>query len=180
MLLALPAAASAHAIVSPHVVLAKSSEVFTLAVPTEEEGATTTKIELILPDGFNIDSFEPVAGFTRDEKATGSGDSAHITDVVWTGNGAKTDEDTMFRFIADTDSAKTYTFQVKQTYSNGKVVEWSGPEGSDAPAPTVQAESSLGGGSSSTLAIVGVVLGALALLVAIGGVVVGRGKRTLA
>src|SRR5207344_3281850 len=54
-LLVLPAAASAHAIVSPSVVKAKTSEVFTLAVPTEEEDATTAKVELVVPDGFDID-----------------------------------------------------------------------------------------------------------------------------
>jgi len=39
------ASASAHAQVSPTIVPAKSGEVFTLAVPTEKENATTTKIE---------------------------------------------------------------------------------------------------------------------------------------
>jgi uncharacterized protein YcnI len=179
-LLVLPAAASAHPVITPSVVKAKAGEFFTLAVPTEEEDATTTKIELTVPDGIDIDSFAPAAGFTRDVQASGSGEEAHISRVTWTGTGAKTDEDTVFGFIAETSSTGTLRFGVKQTYSNGKVVQWDGAADSDTPAPTVEVRSSLGGGSSSTLAIVGVVLGALALVVAVGGVVVSRGKRSLA
>ena len=41
---------------------------------------------------------------------------------------------------------QTYTFQVEQTYSDGSIVNWAGPESSAAPAPTIEAESSLGGG----------------------------------
>ena len=46
---------------------------------------------------------------------------------------------------AQPSSAKTYTFGVRQTYSDGSVVDWSGPESSDTPAPTIEASSSLGG-----------------------------------
>ena len=63
--LAVAAEASAHAHVSPPVVLAKSGQVFTLAVPTEKEGATTTTIELTPPSGFAIDSFVPSPGWKR-------------------------------------------------------------------------------------------------------------------
>ena len=59
------AAASAHAEVSPPVVLEGHSQVFTLAVPTEKENATTTSVELTLPAGFSFDSFVPSPGWTR-------------------------------------------------------------------------------------------------------------------
>ena len=48
--------------VSPPVALAKVGQVYTLAVPTEKEGATTTQVELTPPPGFSIDSFVPAAG----------------------------------------------------------------------------------------------------------------------
>ena len=51
------ASASAQAHVSPSVVPASDSQVFTLAVPTEKEDAATTKVELTPPEGFSIDSF---------------------------------------------------------------------------------------------------------------------------
>jgi uncharacterized protein YcnI len=63
--LVLPAAAFAHAKISPPVALAGVGQVYTLAVPTEKEGAFTTQVELTPPPGFSIDSFVPVAGWTR-------------------------------------------------------------------------------------------------------------------
>ena len=41
--------ASAHAIMSPAVAKANALQQFTLSVPTEESGQTTTKIELTVP-----------------------------------------------------------------------------------------------------------------------------------
>ena len=59
-------------------------------------------------------------------------------------------------------------------------MDWAGPESSDTPAPQVEFKSSLGGGGSDTLAIVGIVLGAVALLVAVAGLLTGSGRRPLA
>jgi uncharacterized protein YcnI len=163
--LVLAAGASAHAHVSPPVVLASQSQVFTLAVPTEKEGETTTSIEFTPPAGFAIDSFVPSPGWKRAVAQTGSGEDATITKVTWTGGSTPTGEDSAFSFLAEPQSAGTYTFQVRQTYSDGSVVDWTGPESSDAPAPTLEARSSLGGsGGTSTLDVVAIVLGALGLL----------------
>ncbi len=173
------AAASAHAIVSPAVALDKKLQQFTLSVPTEKEKLTTTEIELTVPAGFAIDSFEPPpAGWKMQVQATGSGDSAVVQKVTWTGGHVPTDEDAVFRFNASTSGAKTYTFDVRQTYSDGSVVDWTGPESSDAPAPTIEALSSIGGGGTSTLTIVALAVGALALLVSFGSLAA-RGNRPL-
>ena len=83
--LALAPAAFAHAIVSPPVAKAKVLQQFTLSVPTEEEGATTTSIELTVPSGFAIDSFEPEPGWTRSEQAIGSGVGGDLIVVVRAG-----------------------------------------------------------------------------------------------
>jgi uncharacterized protein YcnI len=170
----------AHAEVSPPVVVAKASQVFTLAVPTEKEGAQTTAIELTPPSGFSIDSFAPSPGWKRDVQQTGSGEEATITKVTWTGGKVPTGEDAFFQFLGLTDSSKSYTFSVRQTYSDGSIVDWTGPESSDTPAPVVEARSSLGGGGTSTLAIVALVVGAIALVVAGVALVTGSGRRTLA
>jgi uncharacterized protein YcnI len=175
--LAYAESASAHAHVSPPVALAKEGQVFTLAVPTEKEGATTKSIELTLPSGFAIDSFVPTSGWTRAVQQTGSGDAAVITKVTWTGGAVPTGEDA-FSFLASTTGTGSYTFGVRQTYSDGSVVNWSGPESSDTPAPVVKALSSFGGGGSSTLAIVAVAVAAVALLLAVGGLLA-RGGRPL-
>src|ERR1700704_2696684 len=81
--LATAAGAFAHAHVSPPVALAKSGQVFTLAVPTEKSSATTSTIELSLPKGFSIDSFVPSPGWKRAVQQSGSGNNAVITKVTW-------------------------------------------------------------------------------------------------
>jgi uncharacterized protein YcnI len=178
--LAFPGAAWAHARISPPVALAKQLELFTLAVPTEKENARTTEIELTLPQGFGIDSFVPSPGWKRSVQQTGSGDSAVIQKVTWEGGSTPTGEDSAFEFLASTDASKTYTFAVRQTYSDGSVVDWSGPESSDSPAPTIEAKSSLGGGGSSTLALVALVVGALGLVVGAVALLSRPGGRELA
>ena len=176
--LATAAAASAHAIVSPAAALDKKLQQFTLSVPTEKENLTTTEIELTVPSGFAIDSFEPPpAGWKMNVQATGSGEEAVVQKVTWTGGHVPTDLDAVFRFNASTSGTKTYTFNVRQTYSDGSVVDWSGPESSDTPAPTIEALSSIGGGTS-TLDIVAVVLAGVALLIALGSLAA-RGGRSL-
>ena len=104
---------------SPPVAQNAKLQQFTLAVPTEKAGLTTTAVELTVPSGFSIDSFEPSPGWT-----TGW---AQATKVTWSGGNTPTEEDAVFRFNASTSSAKTYTFDVRQTYSDGSVVDWSGP-----------------------------------------------------
>jgi hypothetical protein len=91
-----------------------------------------------------------------------------------------TEEDAVFQFLATADSSKSYSFSVRQTYSDGSVVDWSGPESSDTPAPTIEAKSSLGGGGSDTLAIVSLVVGIVALLVAGAALFARSGRRSLA
>ena len=151
---------------------------FTLAVPTEKEGATTTSIELTLPAGFAIDSFVPTAGWKRTTQQTGSGEEAVITKVTWTGGAVPTGEDAAFSFLASTTGTGSYTFGVRQTYSDGSVVNWSGAESSDTPAPVLEAVSSFGGSGSSTLGIVAAAVAAVALLLAVGGLLA-RGGRPL-
>jgi uncharacterized protein YcnI len=164
--LATAATASAHAIVSPAVALDKKLQQFTLSVPTEKENVTTTAIELTLPAGFAIDSYEPSPGWKR---------AAHGSTITWTGGRVPTDEDAVFRFDASTSGPKTYTFDVRQTYSDGSIVEWSGPESSDAPAPSIATVSSFGGGTS-TLAIVALALAGLALIVSLASLLARSGR----
>jgi uncharacterized protein YcnI len=176
--LVLAASASAHARMSPAVSLANELQLYSLGIPTEKANAYTTKIVLTLPTGFSIDSFVPSPGWKRAEQSTGSGDNAVITQVTWTGGHVPTEEDSLFQFLAQPAKAGTYTFHVQQTYSDGSIVDWSGPESAAAPAPTIDVVSSFGGGGTSTLTIVALVLGALGLLV--GGIALfSRGGRSL-
>jgi uncharacterized protein YcnI len=176
------AGASAHAVVSPAVSLKGKLQFYTLAVPTEKSGLTTSKVVMTVPSGFGIDSFEPPpAGWHMDVKQTGSGDSAVVTQVTWTGGRTPTGEDSVFGFLAQPASSSTYRFTVQQTYSDGSIVNWTGPESSDSPAPAIEAKDSLGGGGSSVLAIVALIVGLVALAGA--GLALaskGAGRRSLA
>jgi uncharacterized protein YcnI len=175
------ASASAHPHLSPPVVQATSSYLFSVAVPTEKANLTTTKIELTPPNGFSIDSFVDAPGWKRSVRKTGSGDSAVVTKVTWDGGHVPTGEATNFQFLASTDAGKSYRFDVRQTYSDGSVVDWSGPESGDTPAPVVEAKGSLGGGGgTSTLAMVALIVGATGLVVGIAALVAKQGGRTIA
>jgi uncharacterized protein YcnI len=174
--LVVAASAAAHAHVSPPVALAKAGQVFTLAVPTEKDGATTTSVELTPPQGFSIDSFVAAPGWKRAVQQTGSGENATITKVTWSGGAVPTGEATSFGFLATAATSGSYTFGVRQTYSDGSVVNWSGPESSDTPSASIEAVSSIGGGGTSTLAIVAIALAALALVVGASGLLRGSGR----
>jgi uncharacterized protein YcnI len=176
-----PAAASAHARISPAVSLSGKLQLYSLAVPTEKSGLTTNTIVMTVPAGFGIDSFvPPPPGWRMSVQQTGSGDNAVVTKVTWTGGRTPTGEDSLFQFLAQPASAQTYTFQVQQTYSDGSIVDWAGPESSAAPAPTIEAADSLGGGGVSALTIVALVVGALGLLVGGFALIGGSRERELA
>ena len=165
--LLLPALAAAHATVSPAVSLAKQLQYYTLAVPTEKSGATTTQVAVTFPAGFGVDSFAPPpAGWRMQVAQSGSGAGATITRATFTGGRTPTGEDSAFAFLAQPQSSGTYRFTVTQTYSDGSIVNWTGPETGDSPAPTIRAVDSLGGGGTSALTYVALILGVLGLLAA--------------
>lgn len=177
----LPAVASAHARISPAVSESGKLQLYSLAVPTEKSGLTTTNLVMTVPSGFGIDSFVPPSAPWHVQLAqTGSGDNAVVTKVTLTGGTTPTGEDTLFQFLAQPASAKTYTFQVQQTYSDGSIVNWSGSESSAYPAPTIEAVSSLGGGGVSVLTIIALVVGVLGLLAGGFALIGGSRERELA
>ena len=141
--------------------LAQQLQYYTLAVPTEKSGATTTGVVVTFPAGFSVDSFAPPPpGWRMQVAQSGSGDSATITRATFTGGRTPTGEDSLFGFLAEPRSSATYRFTVAQTYSDGSIVNWNGPESSDAPAPTIRAVASLGGGGgTSGLTYVALVIG---------------------
>ena len=180
-MLAVPAAASAHARVSPAVSVVNKLQLYSLAVPTEKSGLTTTKLVMTVPSGFGIDSYvAPALPWHVQLAQTGSGDNAVVTKVTLTGGHTPSGQDTLFQFLAQPSSTKTYTFQVEQTYSDGSIVNWAGPESSAAPAPTIDVASSLGGGGVSVLTIVALIIGVLALVVGGFALVGGSRERSLA
>ncbi len=178
-------AAMAHAKVAPPIIQKGTDNVFTVAVPTESETASTTRVELNIPEGFGVDAvMPPPSGWDVTTQKTGTGENADITKITWVGGSVPPEQATNFEFVGGADSAKDYSFDVLQTYSDGKVVDWNGPESSDAPAPVVQAKDSLGGGGTSAMTWIALILGVVAILIAIVGLMGrgsgGEGKRELA
>ena len=182
--LVVTSAAMAHAKVSPPIVQKGTDYAFTVAVPTESESASTTMVELTPPEGFALDAVMPTPGWKVETETTGSGESAEISKVTWSGGSVPPEQATNFGFVGEGESAKDYTFDVRQTYSDGTVVDWNGSDSSDTPAPVVQAKDSLGGGGTSVLTWIALILGVVAILIAIVGLVGrgsgGEGKRELA
>jgi uncharacterized protein YcnI len=168
--------AGAHAHVSPSVVQ-KGSENFTLVVPSE--GGITSSVQVTVPDGVQIGSFEAIPGVKRSVVATGEGDEAVISQVTWTGLKVPDGEAAYLRFQGRTEKSGTFALKVKQTYADGKVDDWSGPESSDSPAPALTAVDELGGGGGSqTMGTIALIVALVALLLALAAAA-RRGGRSL-
>jgi uncharacterized protein YcnI len=182
LILATATAASAHVTISPPVSIPGKLQLYSLAIPTEKDSLTTVKVAMTVPSGFSIDSFTPAPpGWRRHVQRSSAGNSAAvITRVTWTGGHTPTGEDSVFQFLADSTASHAYTFSVQQTYSDGSVVSWSGPESSDTPAPMIIAASSTGGSGTSTLPIVALIVGALGILAGGFSLVRGTTERPLA
>jgi uncharacterized protein YcnI len=198
--LALPAAAQAHVTVQPTSVPAGAEDaLLDIRVPNERDDADTTKLQLKLPDGFVQASFEPVAGWTAKVTTTklaqpiktDDGEvTEQVSEITWTGHGRDgrippgAFQDFGLSVLVPDKAGSTLTFKAVQTYSNGTVVRWIGPEGSETPAPTLKLEAPGGGSAaaapaatpapatpakadassgSDTLAIVALIVGALGL-----------------
>jgi uncharacterized protein YcnI len=184
--------ASAHVVVYPQQTTQGAYEKFTVRVPSEKKDVNTVKVELRFnPADVTISRFEPKPGWTYQVTRDASG---AITSVVWTaqGDGLSPTEFAEFNMQGKvSDKATSITWKAYQTYKDGSVVEWVGAAGSDTPASVTQVAAkpagadtagnhdtghaaggtaaANGGGSSLplVLSIVGIVLGALALITAL-------------
>jgi uncharacterized protein YcnI len=177
LVLAFAPDAFAHAHVSPSVVEAGHSETFTVVVPTEGS-ASTTEVEVTVPDGFQVGSFEAAPGWKRSVVATGEGDEAVVSKVTWTGGKVPEPEAAYLRFQGEAEKAGDYTFKVRQTYDNGEVENWADGPDAETPAPVVTVADSLGGGGTDALTVIALILGAAGLLVG-GAALARRGGRSL-
>jgi uncharacterized protein YcnI len=161
LLAAVPA--GAHVTVKPDVAKKGSFSVFSFSVPNESETASTTKIEVTFPTATPIPfvSVQPIPGWTWSADTTTLAkpvktDDGTITEAVskltWSGGAIAPGEFQLFTISAGPlpTNAKSLTFKVVQTYSDGEVSRWiedtpkGGPE-PEFPAPVLK----LAGKSSS-------------------------------
>jgi uncharacterized protein len=206
-----PAVAQAHVTVQPSSVPAGGFVRFDVRVPTERDDAYTKQVALRLPPGFAEASYEPVPGWsvkvakTKLAQPIQTDDgpvSEQVSTITWTGHGTQgrippgAFQDFGLSVQVPGKAGSTLTFKALQTYSDGKVVRWIGPSGSDTPAPDVSVTAAGGstasapargagtdasssaaadGSGSDTLAIVALVVGALGLVA--GGVALAAARR---
>lgn len=172
--------ASAHVKVQPSQVAAGSYQVFTLRVPSEKDAPlTTTEIKVEVPDGVDVSSFEPKAGWTY---ATEKNSDGKITSFTWkaTGEGLGAGEFAQFNYQGKVaDNATELVWKAHQTYSDGTVVDWTGAPDADTPASVTSVtaaaagtDASAGGSSGRDpltfgFSIVGLALGLIALAISL-------------
>jgi periplasmic copper chaperone A len=204
LLLALGASAAAQAHVTLHPASAPAGTEdmrLDVRVPNERDDADTTKLQLELPDGFVQASFEPVPGWTakvittklaKPIKTDDGEVTEQVSEITWTGHGSEGRippggfQDFALSVLVPDKAGSTLTFKAVQTYSNGTVVRWIGPEGSESPAPTLKLDAAAepaaatttkpdGSSGSDTLSIIALIVGALGLIA--GGAALRRTNR---
>jgi uncharacterized protein len=208
-----PAVAHAHVTLQPNQAAAGGFTRLDVRVPNERDNASTTKIDLQLPDGFAFASYEPVPGWTVKVKKAKLAqpiktDDGEVTEgvkqITWTskqGIPPGAFQDFGLSVQVPGKAGDTLTFKALQTYSNGEVVRWIGPEGSDNPAPTASvtaaadenadassspaaasptpgASQSSDSGSNDTLSIIALIVGALGLAAGATALLASRRTRT--
>lgn len=140
--LAAAGAAWAHSEVSPGEVPADSSVKFTATVPGEKEGVPIVEERVEAPQGFEVTSVSSPSGWRGEV----DGNS-----VVWTGGEINLNEEQEFTFEARTPQEPgEYTFRLFDTYENGSVSRWTGPEDSEHPASVVEVVSGGSQGEDSS------------------------------
>ena len=162
-LLLAPAAAQAHVTLQPDTAPAGGFTRLDVRVPNERDDAGTTKVDVQLPPGFIAASYEPVPGWkvkvtrSKAEKPIDTGEGlqsdTQVSRITWTGDGeqgiVKAGEFQDFGLSLKMPEGKAgdkLTFKALQTYDDGQVVRWIGPEDADEPAPVVTLESGSAGG----------------------------------
>jgi uncharacterized protein YcnI len=177
----------------------------TFSVPTESDSASTVRVAVALPSDrpFSSVRVQPHPGWhatltrTHFDKPVAVG-SMRLTDavtkVMWTaqpGHAIGPNEFDEFSLsVGPLPTAGQLTLPVVQRYSDGSVVRWSAPAtpGADepehpSPAVTVLATDPAAGGDPtgvSRLDVAAVVLGGVALLVAVAAVVRARPRKQAA
>ena len=133
-LLVLPAAPSlAHVTLRADTTEPEAYAVYTVRIPNESETAATTSVEVQLPDGLEASRYEPVPGWD-----IAIADGVLTLEASDAAAAIAPGEFRDFRFQAQNPAeAGDLVFPAVQTYDDGEVASWTGPEDADQPAPVV-------------------------------------------
>jgi uncharacterized protein YcnI len=147
--LAVTPLAAAHVTLNPNEWEASGFARFSLRVPNERPNADTTEITVQFPESVISASFQPVPGWERtiemvplEEPIEEEGEepiTERIGTVTWSGGTIAPGEFQEFgvSFQVPETPGENLVFPSIQTYSNGEIVRWIGPEDADTPAPIV-------------------------------------------
>lgn len=138
--------ASAHVRVAPEQVAQNAYQVFTIRIPSENEGVNTTEVKLDVPDGVEVSRFEPYPGWTATTEKNADG---KITSVTWKsdGKGITESEFVQFNFQGHVaEDAKELVWKAHQIYSDGAVADWTGAPDADKPASVTTVTAAAAGG----------------------------------
>jgi uncharacterized protein YcnI len=157
--LALPAAASAHVTLQPSTAPADGFTRLDVRVPNERDDAATVKVDVQLPPGFAFVSYEPRPGWkvaVKRAKAEqpievegGFEVDEEVRQITWSGGRIGPGEFVDFGLslrMPKGEAGDKLTFKALQTYDDGDVVRWIGPEDADEPAPIVTLTGASSGG----------------------------------
>jgi uncharacterized protein YcnI len=189
--LALPAAASAHVTLQPDTAPADGFTRLDVRVPNERDDAATVKVDVQLPPGFAFVSYEPRPGWkvaVEREKAVqpievegGLEVDEEIRRITWSGGRIGPGEFVDFGLslrMPKGEAGDKLTFKALQTYEDGDVVRWIGPEDGDEPAPTVtltaETASAAAEEDSNGVAVAALAVAVLALIAGIAAFVAAR------
>ncbi len=145
-------AASAHVTITPDHAARGGYTVLSLNVPNESATASTTKIELTIPQAPGLIKsirVQPKAGW----KATIQKAAGLVTGITWEGGTIGPDQFDLFTIsVGPLPPVKQKVFKVVQTYSDGTVARWIETKAKGAPEPefpapvlTITAKSKAGG-----------------------------------
>ena len=130
MVCALPATAHVKVYVMPGWTQAPAcgfSE-FIMQVPNERP-VPTTRIELEIPPSLTVSQAQPVPAWTVDFTTT----KGRISRITWSGQ-LNPREFQTFAFLAGTPQTPgILSWNARQTYQNGEIVNWTGAPTSDTP-----------------------------------------------
>lgn len=179
MALAVAGSAQAHISVSPGTAVLRESTEFTIRVPAEG-GLTTNRVRVTFPPQVTVYAVADAPGWTTRILRRQDG---RLRGVEWTGGSIPPDQYADFTVLGTPFEEGTSVWKSEQGLTNGQVKPWTGapevdgqavPEtGPGAPGPAaavvisaeaVEAGGGSDGGATLWAAIIGIALGALALV----------------
>jgi len=178
MALAVAGTAQAHISVSPGTAVLRESTEFTIRVPAEG-GLTTNRVRVLFPPQVTVYAVADAPGWTTRILRKPDG---RLRGAEWTGGRIPPDQYATFTVLGTPFEEGTSVWRSEQGLTNGQVKKWTGPPetGDDAapetgpgkpgPAWAVQisadpVEAASGsGGNSVWPGVIGIALGALALV----------------